>query len=392
VAYFRFVFSPFVVLLSVQGTHMHVAPWPHFQDIRLVARDMHGNELRYRVVNKPEWGTVTKASGDANKFSCLFRYTPYRGHSGFDFFTFVASNAVMDSNLATVSLKVDATLVPLPPVHRGGLLAPRQSNGTREGGSSAVGHGAEEAKSGGAGEPPEAKREAADLLGALKAFPKSALPSKALRQPDPGSRQLVKMLSLVGEEVGVDADSDGEGGEGGAVRRRTRSSDEGAAAPPTPAPRAAAAAPTLAPTSAPMASGAAAHLAVIAVAGALKVESAAPPATSSPLPAVPLPPSPPPPPTCIESADNSSGTAGNGLPVHPTSAAAPTTPLAVGPHGPPVPPPPASNAAAAASVVDLGLECDSSSADDDDDDDDVRLTMDLTNTNSMGFGSRDSEG
>lgn len=60
-------------------------------------------------MTKPLCGTLIKPDGEA-KSSCLFRYTPFKGYTGTDYFTFVAGNQVMDSNVGTVSIKVDASL------------------------------------------------------------------------------------------------------------------------------------------------------------------------------------------------------------------------------------------------------------------------------------------
>lgn len=92
-----------------KGRHIHVPTAPHHEDIKLQAEDTHGNELRYRIVTKPLCGTLVKPEGE-EKNSNLFRYTPYNGYTGTDYFTFIASNSVMDSNLGTVSIKVDTSL------------------------------------------------------------------------------------------------------------------------------------------------------------------------------------------------------------------------------------------------------------------------------------------
>mmetsp|Transcript_11685 Transcript_11685/g.14102 ORF Transcript_11685/g.14102 Transcript_11685/m.14102 type:complete len:1838 (-) Transcript_11685:84-5597(-) len=95
-----------------RGRHIHVPTSPHHEDIQLSAEDTHGNELKFRIVTKPLCGTLVKPDGE-EKSSCVFRYTPFAGYSGTDYFTFIASNSVMDSNLGTMSIKVDASLAEL---------------------------------------------------------------------------------------------------------------------------------------------------------------------------------------------------------------------------------------------------------------------------------------
>jgi len=381
---------------------MHVAPWPHFQDINLVAQDMYGNDLNYRVVNKPIWGTITKASSES-KHSAHFRYTPFQGHTGFDFFTFKASNAVMDSNLATVSLKVDPSLEP-PPED----FIVKDS-------------GVNEAKTADE-EPPNA-------------LPKTVSTLRTFTAPENRGRTLVKMLSLVGEEADIDSDEESDDnddfdGDVNPIRLRSKSNNGpvansfmlSAALATEPAPvEAVAAAP---------ATGATAH----APAPASAVKTALPSAPSQKvLPTAPKPQDKTVPVTAAAAAAAAAATPAAGVVTtpKPTDVVPPATPSSEPVQPPPLPLPPssvlpqtkggtesssdsntasgskdtASSMPAGAALVPppsgekaaqlksapkepSGSEDGSS---DDDEENDMRLTMDITNTNSMGFGGMDSD-
>ena len=67
-----------------------------------------GDSLTYAIVSGPGNGTL---SGIAPNLT----YTPASGFSGSDSFTFRAKDAVVNSNLATVSITVDAGVPPPPP-------------------------------------------------------------------------------------------------------------------------------------------------------------------------------------------------------------------------------------------------------------------------------------
>ena len=379
---------------------MHVAPWPHFQDINLAAQDMYGNDLNYRVVNKPEWGTITKASSEA-KFSAHFRYTPFQGHTGFDFFTFIASNAVMDSNLATVSLKVDTSLEP-PPEE----FVVNDS-------------GADEAKT--SEFAPQNMPITAEFT--PKALPKTVSTLENFSEPAHLERTFVKMLSLVGEEEldsgdGSGDDDDDFDGEVNPLHLRSKSSDE---------PRSTAnsfmlqeaSATGPAPKDAPVEAAAAAAAAeVLPSAASQDAPSTAytPQGDAGPL-AAPVPA----PAAAAEArtTDSSSGAtavASASVPTQPLSTSA-TSAVLLGVVGdsestsnamngrrdnaatlpavdPQVPLPMGVTAASAppASAATSASEEESSDGDDDGGfNDDVRLTMDITSSNSMGFGNMDSD-
>ncbi len=73
----------------------------------LAATDADGDALTYSLVTAPEHGTLTGAGAS-------FTYAPSANFNGTDSFTFQASDGVNNSNLATVTLTVDA--VNDPPV------------------------------------------------------------------------------------------------------------------------------------------------------------------------------------------------------------------------------------------------------------------------------------
>jgi hypothetical protein len=70
----------------------------------LTATDANSDPLTYTVVTQPGHGTL---SGTAPSLT----YTPFAGFSGSDTFTFRASDGRADSNIATVSITVDASAV-----------------------------------------------------------------------------------------------------------------------------------------------------------------------------------------------------------------------------------------------------------------------------------------
>jgi hypothetical protein len=75
--------------------------------VTLIASDPDGDALTYTIVVSPTHGTL---SGTGSSRS----YTPAAGYSGPDSFTFKASDGTVDSNTATVSITVRASLTPPP--------------------------------------------------------------------------------------------------------------------------------------------------------------------------------------------------------------------------------------------------------------------------------------
>ncbi|PYR59927.1 MAG: hypothetical protein DMF91_13540 [Acidobacteria bacterium] len=69
-------------------------------DGQLVATDVDGNPLTYRIITGPEKGTVVVNANGA------FRYTPNGNRNGSDTFTYVANDGLVDSAPATVHLVV----------------------------------------------------------------------------------------------------------------------------------------------------------------------------------------------------------------------------------------------------------------------------------------------
>ena len=104
-----------VATVTVEVTNVNAAPVAAAQSvvtkvstakaIVLVATDANGNALMYTVMAGPSHGTVT-AGAAANR-----TYTPMPGWNGTDTFTFKASDGTADSNVATVTVKVDAVPV-----------------------------------------------------------------------------------------------------------------------------------------------------------------------------------------------------------------------------------------------------------------------------------------
>ena len=67
--------------------------------ITLSGEDVDGDGLTYRVVDAPKYGTLSGAGAD-------LVYTPDPGFSGEDSFTFVANDGALDSNVATVMIRI----------------------------------------------------------------------------------------------------------------------------------------------------------------------------------------------------------------------------------------------------------------------------------------------
>ncbi len=77
----------------------------------LKASDPDGDSLTFGIASQPAHGSVTlndKATG-------AYTYTPTSGYSGKDSFTFKASDGQADSNVATISITVNAVTPPPPP-------------------------------------------------------------------------------------------------------------------------------------------------------------------------------------------------------------------------------------------------------------------------------------
>jgi len=70
-------------------------------DIELLASDVDGDELTFTVVTQPAHGTL---SGTAPALT----YTPEANYNGTDSFTYKASDGLLDSNIATVTITVGA--------------------------------------------------------------------------------------------------------------------------------------------------------------------------------------------------------------------------------------------------------------------------------------------
>jgi hypothetical protein len=76
--------------------------------VALAATDQDGDALTYSIVAQPSHGVL---SGDAPNLT----YTPEVGYVGADSFTLKANDTVDDSNVATVSIAVNAVVPPAPP-------------------------------------------------------------------------------------------------------------------------------------------------------------------------------------------------------------------------------------------------------------------------------------
>lgn len=75
-----------------------------------------GDPIVFSIVDQPGHGTVTLDDSSTGAYT----YTPNADYSGSDSFTFMASDGVIDSNVATVSVTVNAPPPPPPPKDDGG--------------------------------------------------------------------------------------------------------------------------------------------------------------------------------------------------------------------------------------------------------------------------------
>ena len=71
------------------------------KNILLAASDVDGDELNFTVLTNPQHGTLSGTAPDLT-------YTPAPDYNGSDSFTFKADDGALDSNIATVSITVDA--------------------------------------------------------------------------------------------------------------------------------------------------------------------------------------------------------------------------------------------------------------------------------------------
>ncbi len=76
--------------------------------ITLTGSDIDSSTLAYIVVSVPDHGDLTGTAPD-------FTYHPDAGYSGPDSFTFIVNDGVLDSNIATVMVEVNASTPPLLP-------------------------------------------------------------------------------------------------------------------------------------------------------------------------------------------------------------------------------------------------------------------------------------
>ncbi|MCG3204488.1 MAG: hypothetical protein KCHDKBKB_01203 [Elusimicrobia bacterium] len=70
--------------------------------VTLIASDSDGDTLTYSIVLTPSHGTLSAVSGNQGT------YTPAAGYNGSDSFTYKVNDGTVDSNVATVSLQVNA--------------------------------------------------------------------------------------------------------------------------------------------------------------------------------------------------------------------------------------------------------------------------------------------
>ena len=84
----------------------------------LTASDVDGQTLTYSIVALPRKGTVQIT----NSVTGTFRYTPNPNAKGSDSFTFKASDGALDSNIATVTIKLTAATSNTPPTASNGSL------------------------------------------------------------------------------------------------------------------------------------------------------------------------------------------------------------------------------------------------------------------------------
>ena len=108
---------PFLLFALIPGTALAagVSPVAHDQslttfkavEISLDASDADFDDLTYTTVSGPTHGTVD----DCSSGTCT--YTPTVGYVGSDNFTWKANDGTSDSNVATVSITVDANQPPV---------------------------------------------------------------------------------------------------------------------------------------------------------------------------------------------------------------------------------------------------------------------------------------
>jgi hypothetical protein len=67
----------------------------------LVATDVDGDALTYRITTQPTKGTVT-----VNAATGTFTYTPNAGATGSDSFRFRANDGTVDSNVGIISVTI----------------------------------------------------------------------------------------------------------------------------------------------------------------------------------------------------------------------------------------------------------------------------------------------
>ncbi|MDN5865595.1 MAG: cadherin-like domain-containing protein, partial [Gammaproteobacteria bacterium] len=82
----------------------------------LKATDADGDALTFSIVAQPTHGSVTLDDAATGAYT----YTPTSGYSGADSFTFKANDGQADSNVATISITVNAAPPPPPPPGGGG--------------------------------------------------------------------------------------------------------------------------------------------------------------------------------------------------------------------------------------------------------------------------------
>ena len=69
--------------------------------IVLKGEDSQGKQLSYKIIQAPSHGKLSHIRSDAGVV-----YTPDEGYTGDDYFTYVARNSYMESNVATVAIKI----------------------------------------------------------------------------------------------------------------------------------------------------------------------------------------------------------------------------------------------------------------------------------------------
>ena len=78
---------------------------------QLVASDLDGDRMTYRIIEAPDKGTVTWSA-----VTGIFTYTPSRNSKGADRFTYVANDGKIDGNVATVQINIRDAAQDKPPV------------------------------------------------------------------------------------------------------------------------------------------------------------------------------------------------------------------------------------------------------------------------------------